>query len=320
MRLPDSIRPDRLAHGAEEESTAALSQRVEMTLPYRRYPSLCSMTRFPEAFSGPLQKEHGLPLTYTMTLFTLRFFHAWAPDAYMEGVFANSSFWDRLDAYTDRLPRASLYTLMALTNKSPLYLLPFLRTGHVPPAFVRRARAWRSLYGYFPLYFYLCAKNTPYATFVSDVLPSMTAPDLENAMRRMAEDMDRLLENAPSLDHPLVVYRGVKDTDHVSRMRTWTDPAFVSTTLHPLHAFSYKNPTGACCVQRLLLPVSVKVLLLQGLSNFKNEWEVLLPRNLRFRIVREKEVQVPTEGQWEIPHPQRYQTVRLQEVRVYAEK
>jgi len=315
MRLPESIRPDRLAYSTPEEASSTFSQTVRIDIPYHHYPALASMTRFNEAFSGPLQKQDGTSLAFTMTLHTLHFFHEWTPGAYMEGIFANSPFWEQLQSYTDRLSRPSLFILMALTNKSHLYLLPFLRTGHVPPAFVRRARAWRSLYGYFPLYPYVRPGIVPYGDVVANVLPSMTTNDVEDALRRMVEDVDRMLENAPSLRHPLVVFRGVKDIRHAQRMNTWTDPAFVSTTLHPLHAFRYTM--GTCCVQRLVLPVSVKVLFLQGLSNFENEWEILLPRNLRFRIVREKEVQVPVEREWEKPRPQKYQCVRLQDVRVY---
>lgn len=327
MRLPSSVRPDHRAFCDDDDdddsNSVGMLQTTQLTIPHIVYPQLQSMTRFIEVVSSPPQKRlqvgRASAIHYPVTLYTLDFMDAWAPTAYKRGVLGNAGFWEALqEFYSTECSRQDLLTLTAMTNKSHLYILPFLRNGHIPPAFLRRSRQWRPLFGYFPLYHHL-SPAVPYDAFVSDVLPRVTQTQLQHGVERMVEALDALFERAPSLTRELVVFRGLKNFDFGPShgYKTWTDPAYVSTTLHPLHAFRYKNPTGPCCVQRLLIPTTCKVLLLQGLSNFENEWEVLLPRNLRFKTIQKKEIQIPTESEWGSANPQKYQSVLLHDVRVY---
>lgn len=326
MRLPPSVRPDHRAFCDEDDDDSMrMLQTTQLVIPHTVFPQLESMTRFTEVLSSPAQKrvQAGVPtpLQYLSTLYTFDFMETWAPAAYKKGVFGNAGFWEMLQQfYSTKCPRDDLLTLMAMTNKSHLYVLPFLRSGCVPPAFLRRSRQWRRLFGYFPLYHHIATPSMPYDAFVSEVLPRITLAQLDQGVQRMVEALDLLFERAPSLVHPLVVFRGVKNFDFgpSHAYKTWTDPAYVSTTLHPLHAFRYKNPHGVCCVQRLTVPTTCKVLLLQGLSNFENEWEVLLPRNLRFKAIGKKEVQIPTETEWGSSPPKKYESVVLHEVRVFV--
>jgi hypothetical protein len=325
MKLPGSIRPDHRAFFEEYDdapSPTGMLQTVNISVQHVVFPQLQSMTRFVEAFTTSvkeLERVQGASLSYPITLWTLDFFALWTPKAYHEGIFRNVPFWDSLQQfYTSKCTPKQLFTLTALTNKSHLYLLPFLRDGKVPQAFLRRCHQWRPLYGFFPLFHYVLSKKS-YTEFVRHVLPTISREEIEKGLGDMVEEVDALFENAPPLLYNLVVYRGLKHFDYGPKhgYQTWTDPAFVSTTLHPLHALRYKNPTGACCVQRLTIPTTCKVLLLQGLSNFENEWEILLPRNLKFRITGKKEIQVLTENEWSSPHPRRFQSVVIHEVRVY---
>jgi len=325
MKLPGSIRPDHRAYFEDYDDAPSLTgmlQTVDISIQHVVFPQLQSMTRFQEALRKTSvmtwERGDGSTLSYPITLWTLDFFALWTPRAYHEGIFRNALFWDALQHfYSSKCTTQQLFTLTALTNKSHLYLLPFLRDGKVPTTFIRRCHQWRPLYGYFPLFPYIGSK-TSYAEFVR-VLPHVTREQIEMGLENMVEEIDSLFENAPPLQHNLVVYRGLKHFDFGPRhgYPSWTDPAFVSTTLHPLHAFRYKNPTGACCVQRLTIPTTCKVLLLQGVSNFENEWELLLPRNLTFKKTGEKEIQVLTENEWSSLHPRRFQSVVVHEVRVY---
>ena len=327
MKLPGSIRPDHRAYFEDYDDAPSLTgmlQTVDTSVQHVVFPQLQSMTRFEDILKTmsvkELERVQGVSLSYPITLWTLDFFALWTPKAYHEGIFRNAPFWDNLQHfYTLQCTPKQLFTLSALTNKSHLYLLPFLREGKVPTAFLRRCHQWRPLYGYFPLFHYISTHQQSYTEFVREVLPHITREQLEKGLEDMVKEVDALFENAPLLQHNLVVFRGVKNFDFGPKrgFQTWTDPAFVSTTLHPLHALRYKNPTGACCVQRLTIPTTCKVLLLQGLSNFENEWEILLPRNLRFKKTGEKEIQVLKENDWGSPHPQRFQSVVMQEVRVY---
>jgi hypothetical protein len=304
----------------EDNPRLALTTLVSIRIPYTRYPGAISMTAFQSSLgkkkTSQLQKTGPLPLEFPMTLVTHDFMDAWASKKYKKGIFSNAGYWLDLQAFYETRSVRDLFTLAGTTNKSHLFLLPFLRDGAVPPAFLRRCKVWRTpLYGYFPLYFQLSTKPS-YPAFLAEELPSLSRDDIERGLRRLTEDLDRLFDEAPPLRHGLVVYRGIKTFE---KKETWIDPAFVSTTLHPLHAFRYKNPTNPCCVQRLRVPPSVKVLFLEGMSNFPGEWEVLLPRNLRFRVKKETTLQVlATEEDWASPVPGRFQTVRFQEVVVVS--
>jgi hypothetical protein len=320
MKLPGSVRPFLEGFDNDIPSTTWI-EHVHMNIPHTVFPQIQSRTRFLQVFSSS-RLETGSPesLSYTVTLWTMEFFKEWTPPAYRRGILQNDAYWNALSQFYSRhCSVPEVMTLMAMTQKSHQYILPFLRTGKVPPSFVQRARKWRSLYGFFPLYFHMKPGTNSYQDFVHRILPDLPLHRIEEGVQNMVEWMDALFAKAPPLSHPLVVFRGIKQFDFgpPRGYQTWTDPAYVSTTLHPLHAFSYKNPTGPCCVQRLTIPASCKVLLLQGLSNFENEWELLLPRSLVYKKIREKEIQIPFEHEWNQSPPTKFQSVLLQEIKVY---
>ena len=271
------------------------------------------------AFSFPGLES---PLEYPITLWTREFFREWTPDAYIHGLVRNDRFWSLFRDYIGRAQKQDMDILSSTTRKSHFFLLPYLRTGRIPEPFLRRCKVWYrhpKLYGEFPLLPTLLPRSMSVQVFLKDVLPLLSSTEMEKGIRDMIPFLDRCFEEAPSLHFPLVVYRGIKNEDFLPSKGylSWKDPAYVSTTLHPLHAFRYKNPTGACCVQRLVIPGGCKVLLLQGISMFENEWEILLPRGLRFKKIREKTIQVPTEDEWGKNPPRRFQSVTVQEIRVY---
>lgn len=329
MRLPDSITPYKNAfvvpdqeynYQEEEDVSCSMEQTMSINIPFRCYPRLVNFQQVHQQKQKIMSPALSCyPLEYKTTLKTFSFFQEWAPGDYMTGIFSNASYWNQIMEFYEKMcTTRELYLLVAVSNKSHLFLSPFLRSGQVPDAFLKRARTWFShpdIYGFFPFYFQLRPDRRSYTQFLRDVLPLVEKKHIREAVQAFVGELDHVFQKCPSLGHDLVVYRGIKER---IVQKTWMDKSYVSTTIHPLHAFLYKNPRDACCVQRIVVPSGIKVLFLEGISSFKKEWEILLPRGLTFRLVEEQTRQVPCFSDWEDNHPKRFITVTLQQVVIMA--
>lgn len=105
------------------------------------------------------------------------------------------------------------------------------------------------------------------------------------------ERMDRVLDQAPSYDEEIVVYRGLskKSPLHPSNdpelgLRV-TDPAFVSTSTKIKVAHQFANDITDGAVIEIRIPAGTKVPYIQGISTRRDEDEVLLPRRTTFEVI-----------------------------------
>lgn len=107
-------------------------------------------------------------------------------------------------------------------------------------------------------------------------------------IRNYIRDLDGIIDNAPAVRTPTIVYRGVKD-DYFLKGRdghVYRNNSFSSTSLNMGAALRFAN--SKCCFKRITLLPGTKVLLIAGVSKYKNEIEILLGSKAQFYITKEK--------------------------------
>jgi hypothetical protein len=122
-------------------------------------------------------------------------------------------------------------------------------------------------------------------------------------IRTYMDDLNRIINNAPAIKKPLVIYRGVK-SDYVlqgAKDHLYTTNQFISTSLSPLSALGFMHGLR-CCFKRIIVLPGTRVLLMRPVSEYQNEDEVLLGNKTKFyitsnltRIVNPEQVQYHNE-------------------------
>jgi len=244
---------------------------------------------------------------------------------YVRGVL-NAEYWEAFRAFQKTLTRQEKWILHAVTNMSHFHLLPYLRTGHLPPSFLTKVPTWirnPKKQGFFPFAPLLLPTTSLNATSYHALLQRFASissvssrQELEASCNEWSRRLDDLFSRCPTLHEPMVVFRGLKtllggDLHH--------EPAYTSTTLSFFRALQYKSKKNhdPCCVQRITIPAGMPVFFLEGVSSFRGEWEILLPRNLTFRVHHRHLVRVPsTENEWKSHPPRRFDKIEFQETSV----
>ncbi len=105
---------------------------------------------------------------------------------------------------------------------------------------------------------------------------------------RYIRDLDNIINNAPPLTKPLIVYRGVKDDYYLKGKEgfVYTTNSFISTSINLESALKFAGPL--CCFKRITLLPGTRTLLMAGISKFLNEIEFLLGTSCKFYITKEK--------------------------------
>jgi hypothetical protein len=111
--------------------------------------------------------------------------------------------------------------------------------------------------------------------------------ELTNTASHYAKALDHALENAPALDGDTIVYRGTQDKSAedlgLKPGTLFLDKGFCSTTVNFVVAESRTSNKGSCLF-KIVLPKGQKILYVEPLSASVGEKEIILPRNMHFRV------------------------------------
>ena len=131
------------------------------------------------------------------------------------------------------------------------------------------------LAGYKPINGYLRANMTDDAWF--------SFAGSRMLIKKKVSEIDSQMNH--TLESDCYVYRGVNGSPNLDTGLEFVDRGFVSTTIRADIAESIEN--GKNTVFRIKVPKGTKVAMIQGL-----EKEVLLPRNLKFRVIGRGDFQI----------------------------
>lgn len=95
-------------------------------------------------------------------------------------------------------------------------------------------------------------------------------------VKKFKVDLERIINGAPSVDKPFIVFRGVKDDYFLKKNKhgIYNNEGFISTTmdLRVIRKFTETK----CCLKRITLSKGTKCLFLGGVSRVPEECEILL--------------------------------------------
>ena len=97
-------------------------------------------------------------------------------------------------------------------------------------------------------------------------------------------DINNIFEKCPSVKKTLVIYRGSNDDYYLknSTRGVHITKTLSSHTLNPKVAIGYANIQ--CCIMRVKLSVGCKAILIDNISGYEEEDEILLPFNTKYYI------------------------------------
>ena len=111
-------------------------------------------------------------------------------------------------------------------------------------------------------------------------------------------DLERIIENAPTLNHNLEVFRGVRSHYYSNKLgKIFKNINFTSTSINPDSSSQFRDLDfqSGCCFTKFIIHPGVKCIWMDPVTEFDNEAEILLLPNQSFKIVR-KEVISPYYG------------------------
>lgn len=117
--------------------------------------------------------------------------------------------------------------------------------------------------------------------YIKDNYPKF---DWNKILRKYVQDIGKIFKKAPKVVNEFVVYRGVYDDHHLSKSHKGRFPSstITSVSLDCQTAIAYAGRN--CCIQRIRLCKGTKAILLEGISMFSDDCEVLLPFNTTYNI------------------------------------
>lgn len=97
-------------------------------------------------------------------------------------------------------------------------------------------------------------------------------------------DINNIFEKCPSVKKTLVIYRGSNDDYYLknSKHGVHITKTLSSHTLNPKVAIGYANIQ--CCIMRVKLSAGCKAILIDNISGYEEEDEILLPFNTKYYI------------------------------------
>jgi len=125
---------------------------------------------------------------------------------------------------------------------------------------------------YKPLLHWLCTNRT---LFKEDAKETF-----ERYVSKYVHDLRTIIQEAPRLEEPLFVYRGISTKDYIrlgeKKKHVFVQEPFMSTSLSICKAIFFKSKTSSCCLHQIFIPKGTRVLFSFLLSYF-GEQEILLP-------------------------------------------
>ena len=121
---------------------------------------------------------------------------------------------------------------------------------------------------------------------------------LSRMIKSLSDTIHRVISNSPATKKTMIVYRGVKDsfftadnyTLPMNKNEVFLNKGFVSTSmLHTVSLSDFINLGSGCCFKVITVLPGTKCVPLLGLSQFNQEFEILLNRDTKY-IIRDKYV------------------------------
>lgn len=103
--------------------------------------------------------------------------------------------------------------------------------------------------------------------------------DLDSEMLSHLYNIDLAFENAPVLDFPITVFRGIKNSNEAI-----ADKSFMSTSID----YNVADGFSECCIIDITVAAGNKILPLWDISDQYDEFEILLNRNQILTITHER--------------------------------
>jgi hypothetical protein len=108
--------------------------------------------------------------------------------------------------------------------------------------------------------------------------------DWNNIVHKYIIDIGKIFKKCPRVQNEFIIYRGVIDDHHLKKSYKGLFPSstITSCTLDSKTAVTYANMK--CCVQRIRLKKGSKAILLEGISMYDDDKEIILPFNTTYNI------------------------------------
>jgi hypothetical protein len=103
---------------------------------------------------------------------------------------------------------------------------------------------------------------------------------------RYSQELNRIIERAPVIDHATTAYRG-EDARYYKDAEQFVNVAFVSTSESLAIAEAKRNPETNCCVLTMHLEPGVRAVYLHEISALPEEEEILLGLGHEFEVMNQ---------------------------------
>lgn len=123
--------------------------------------------------------------------------------------------------------------------------------------------------------------------------------NIKSLLEQFKQDLIRIISASPRLKKPIVVYRGIQSESHLKNAR-FKNNDFMSTTLDPFSVLPFTDEftdeeAGVkfyCCVYEMTIEKLVPCMYMQFISNYANEFEVLLPPGMNIALGKEVQIKL----------------------------
>lgn len=218
---------------------------------------------------------------------------------YKEIKFPTQAWISLNDDYLQSLSKYDLFTVIAFTNQSHWFITD--RKGRMKTNLIAFDKNL-----YFPLFMQTLLIK---AMENSEDLDTSMSPDTYKKIMSEAphydetfwtqaislynDDLIRIIRLSPPVEKEFMVYRGVTTQYlRLGKSNLTTLEQHMSTSLCPYHAIEYMRGSS-CCLARILVTVGSKVLFVEGLSFYSNEYECILPKTARIDIIAVQNILLP---------------------------
>jgi hypothetical protein len=151
--------------------------------------------------------------------------------------------------------------------------------------------------------------HTARNTIASNIEFFRIPKNISSLLSQYKTDLTRIISGSPRPKKPLVVYRGIQSEAHVKSAR-YRNIDFMSTTLDPFSVLEFTEEfmddklaaKFYCCVYEMTLDKDVPCMYMQFISNYANEFEVLLPPGMDIELSNTVQVrQKPADRTAKVP-------------------
>jgi hypothetical protein len=136
-------------------------------------------------------------------------------------------------------------------------------------------------------------RNDVVVDVVRDNMGFFERPEfLGNLLKQYIADIVSIMKRSPRLIGDIITYRGFKSEQHLKGLR-YVAPDFGSTSVNPYTALDFTDIVSSgdhivhCCIYELTVRAGVPCLYLGSITEFTDEYEILLPPSATYRLGRE---------------------------------